>query len=132
MASETADSPTALSANAYTRAGSTFDDWNTAPGGNGTSYLAGATYPFTSNITLYAIWSENPVDIVTFNSEGGTAESSQSAPDGSLVTLPTPTDPGSTFDGWFTGLTVQAPRPESAVRATPCPPGGAPSTPTGR
>ena len=57
MAPETADSPTALSANSFTWAGYNFEGWNTAPDGSGASYVDGATYPFTANATLYAVWS---------------------------------------------------------------------------
>lgn len=42
---------------APTRSGYTFQNWNTAAGGSGTPYAAGAEYTFTvSDITLYAIW----------------------------------------------------------------------------
>ena len=36
--------------------GQTFNGWNTASGGGGTSYAAGATFTITSDITLYAQW----------------------------------------------------------------------------
>ena len=41
------------------KTGYTFTGWNTAPGGGGTSYAAGATFNITANTTLYAQWSEN-------------------------------------------------------------------------
>ena len=36
----------------------TFNGWNTAADGSGTSYLPGATFNITANITLYAQWLE--------------------------------------------------------------------------
>ena len=59
MAPETDNAPTALTANAFTYSGYTFNDWNTVAGGTGTSYANGATYPFTANVTLYAQWTAN-------------------------------------------------------------------------
>ncbi len=56
MAPETDNAPTALTANAFTRSGYTFNDWNTVAGGRGTSYANGAIYPFTASVTLYAQW----------------------------------------------------------------------------
>ncbi len=41
-------------------------------------------------------------DTVAFNSDAGAAVSSMSGPDGSSITLPSDTNPGYTFDGWFT------------------------------
>ena len=52
-------------------------------------------------LTLYAQWTANASVTVTFNSEGGTAESSMSGPSGTTITLPTPTRSGYTFNGWF-------------------------------
>lgn len=46
-----------LAANTFTNAGSTFAGWNTAAGGNGTSYAAGATFTMgDADVTLYAQW----------------------------------------------------------------------------
>ncbi len=53
-------------------------------------------------ITLHAQWTQNTVDAVAFNSEGGAAVASLSGHDGSSITLPSDTNPGYTFDGWFT------------------------------
>ena len=41
-------------------------------------------------------------DTVIFASDGGSAVSSISGPDGSSIPLPTDTYPGYTFNGWFT------------------------------
>ena len=58
----------------------TFNNWNTAAGGGGTSYASGGTYTADAPATLYAQW----------NSSTTTAS----------VTLPTPTLDGYTFKGW--------------------------------
>ena len=60
MNNQATNTPTALTANTYTRTAHTFTDWNTATDGTGTSYADQATYPFTTSTTLYAQWTENP------------------------------------------------------------------------
>ena len=60
----------------------TFNNWNTASGGGGTSYASGGTYSANAAATLYAQW----------NSSTSTA----------AVTLPTPTRSGYTCNGWYT------------------------------
>jgi uncharacterized repeat protein (TIGR02543 family) len=45
-----------LDPDAFTYQGYTFDGWNTASDGTGTSYADGAAYRFTSSATLYAQW----------------------------------------------------------------------------
>ena len=57
MTDQSANVPTALSANTFTRTGYTFTGWNTTAGGAGTSYADNATYPFSTDTTLYAQWS---------------------------------------------------------------------------
>jgi uncharacterized repeat protein (TIGR02543 family) len=56
MSNQTASVATALSSNLFTRSGYSFVGWNTAANGSGTSYSDGASYSFTSNVTLYAQW----------------------------------------------------------------------------
>jgi uncharacterized repeat protein (TIGR02543 family) len=63
MSSETESVATALTLNTFTRTGYTFNDWNTAASGSGTSYANGATYGFTTSITLYAQWTETQTSI---------------------------------------------------------------------
>lgn len=60
----------------------TFSTWNTASGGGGTSYAAGATYTTNAAVTLYAQWS----------SSTSTAS----------LSLPTVSRVGYNFDGWYT------------------------------
>lgn len=69
-----------LNANTFTapQASSRFLGWNTAANGSGTSYGDGANFPFTSDTTLYAEWTEVP-------------SSNPAAPQLPLVTLPVAT-----------------------------------------
>ncbi len=90
-----------LPANPFTYPGHTFTGWS-----DGTlSYPAGSTYLLSSlgtPIVFNAQWSANATDTITFNSEGGSAVSSESGLDGTTITLPAaPTYAGYTFDGWF-------------------------------
>lgn len=55
MASQTDSSAAALTVNGFLRTGYTFAGWATTPTGP-IAYADGATYPFTSNATLYARW----------------------------------------------------------------------------
>ena len=58
MADQVSVVPAALTANAFTRPGYTFEAWNTAPDGTGTTYADGATYDFAhaGDTTLSAQW----------------------------------------------------------------------------
>ncbi|MBQ7734244.1 MAG: InlB B-repeat-containing protein, partial [Synergistaceae bacterium] len=49
---------TALTANAFTRTGYTFNGWNTKQDGSGTPYADKATITLTENVTLYAQWQQ--------------------------------------------------------------------------
>ena len=59
-----------------------FDGWNTAADGSGTSYSPKGTYSQDASVTLYAQWKA-----------------------ASLGTLPTPTRDGYELDGWYTAAT---------------------------
>ena len=48
-----------LSSTTPTRTGYTFNGWNTASGGGGTAYAAGANYTTNAAATLYAQWTQN-------------------------------------------------------------------------
>ena len=81
----------------------TFDGWNTAANGSGTSYSAGTVrWQGSAALTLYAEWT--PIEYpVTFNSNGGSSVTSSTFVYGGSVAAPTaPTRAGYTFDGWFT------------------------------
>lgn len=105
MARQVGSSATALTANAFTRAGYTFGGWTTAADGSGTTYADAASYPFTSSTTLYAKW--NPVSYtVAYNTQGGSTVAGGTYTVGSSVTLPAaPTRSGYSFAGWFAGST---------------------------
>jgi hypothetical protein len=53
---ETLGAAVALTPNAFVFSGYSFNDWNTAPDGTGTSYANGAIYSFAASVTLYAQW----------------------------------------------------------------------------
>lgn len=57
LADQTSSVSAALSANTFTRSGYTMTGWNTAADGSGTAYADGATFSFTTDLTLYAQWS---------------------------------------------------------------------------
>ena len=83
--------------------GYTFSGWNTAADGSGTTYAGGATYVFTGDQTLYAQWTPD-VYVVTYSAGGGTVSPATSSYTFATtgLTLPTPTNTGYIFSGWFT------------------------------
>jgi hypothetical protein len=60
MSSQVAAVTTALTTNNFARDGFDFAGWNTATNGSGTDYADGASYAFTSDVSLYAQWIELP------------------------------------------------------------------------
>ena len=56
---------TELSAGAFTRPKYKFDGWNTAADGTGTKYADKAKVTLSTDITLYAIWTQMPAATVT-------------------------------------------------------------------
>ena len=91
-----------LSNTTPTRAGYTFNGWNTNNSGTGTNYAKGATYSANASVTLYAKWTANKYT-VTFNKQSGTGGSnSVSATYGSAMPSATmPTRTGYTFQGYY-------------------------------
>ena len=87
-----------------TFAGYTFDGWNTASNGTGTSLLSGASYSPTSSISLYAQWSLALNDTINFASNGANGSiASVTEVGGTSITLPDATSlsyPGYSFIGW--------------------------------
>ncbi len=103
MSPQTAGAPTALTLNAFTRTGYTFNGWNTEAGGGGTAYADGATYNFDVDATLYAQWTPVAGYTVTFDANGGTGTMSpQTAGVPTALTLNAFTRTGYTFNGWDT------------------------------
>jgi uncharacterized repeat protein (TIGR02543 family) len=91
-----------------TKDGHTFSGWNTNASGTGTSYDAGASFPVTSDITLYAKWTAAQYT-VTYDVNGGTgtAPPAWTANSGTEITLADGTglsNAGYTFSGWNTGV----------------------------
>ena len=85
-------------------AGKEFKAWQI----NGKEYAPGASYLFTSDTAVTAVWKDIPVvpvtHTVTFDPNGGTVTPATAATgkDGKLTALPTPVREGYTFDGWYT------------------------------
>ena len=103
MAAETANAPTTLTSNGFTRVGYTFTGWNTAANGSGTAYANDASYDFSANTTLYAQWKANPSYTVTFNANGGTGSTpaeTKNVP--TALTANGFSRAGYTFTGWNT------------------------------
>ena len=108
MSPQTAVSPNALTANAFTLTGYSFAGWDTSSAGATVAYNNGATYDFSADIDLYAVWAPNHT--VTFHANGGTGSMSpQSAAFPTALTPNTFTLTGYSFAGWDTspaGTTV--------------------------
>ena len=100
---ETNSSPTALTANTFTKTGYTFSGWNTLANGTGTSYTDGGSYPFTANATLYAQWTADFYN-VTFLGNGNTSGTMNAESDNAPTDLTAKAlvRTGYTFTGWNT------------------------------
>jgi len=101
------NTPTALTANGFTRTGYLFAGWNTLANGTGTNYTNGASYTIgAAAVTLYAQWTTSSYT-VTFDKNGGNTDANPTtktaAYNNNVGTLPTaPTKTGSTFASWNT------------------------------
>ena len=102
---ESGSAPTTVSTNSGTlaRTGYSFSGWNSSADGTGTTYAAGSgTYSSNANVTLYAKWAPNSLD-VTFNSQSGTLVAGTTVQVGATLAAPVaPTRNGYTFTGWST------------------------------
>ncbi len=82
-----------------------FTGWNTAADGSGTAYTAGSTFTMgASDITLYAVWSQN-VHSLYFDANGGEGTmAAVNIDEGASATVPACgfTLEGSGFTGWNT------------------------------
>ena len=88
----------------FSRAGYTFNGWNTAADGSGTNRAANSSLTVSSDITLYAKWTANSYTL-SYNKNGGTGSipSNQSFTviAGATVGTGSLTKTGYTFDGWW-------------------------------
>jgi uncharacterized repeat protein (TIGR02543 family) len=102
MSPQVANASTALRLNTFTLDGNNFAGWSTTPY-DAVVYANGATYDFSADITLYAIWTVAVDHTVTFNANGGSGTMSpQVASTPTALTLNTFTRTGYTFAGWST------------------------------
>jgi len=98
------DKTTTLSTNIFVKTGYTFNGWNTAADGSGTTYAATkVASDVPTGTTLYAQWKPNEYTI-TYELNGGTAGANAPAKHtyGTDTELVAPTRTGYTFDGWYT------------------------------
>jgi uncharacterized repeat protein (TIGR02543 family) len=105
MVSQVANSSRTLSVNTYTRSGFSFTGWNTSANGSGTAYLDSATYDFSEDLTLYAIWVANAVPpSISVQPQSATKISGQSV---TFSVSATASDGGELSYQWYIGgLTI--------------------------
>lgn len=102
--SMTYDKAAALTANAYTREGYTWQRWSTSPTGIGRAFVdrqsvSNLTASDGATVTLYAQWAKKPH--VVYEDGWGEVISEQTIESGADATPPAdPARPGYTFDGW--------------------------------
>lgn len=93
------------------RTGYTFAGWNAAADGTGASYSAGTSFNIgAANVTLYAVWTQNPTYMVTYSGNGNTSGAAPTDANayqqGAGVTVKANTGnlarTGYTFAGWNT------------------------------
>jgi uncharacterized repeat protein (TIGR02543 family) len=110
METQTSSATANLTANTFTYADRTFTGWNTSADGTGTSFSNSQSYPFLSNLTLYARWG----NVITFSSQGATSGSPSRTSEGwtsgsiNLPTIGTMVKAGYTFSGWTAGSQTYA------------------------
>jgi uncharacterized repeat protein (TIGR02543 family) len=104
MTTQSGTSAATLTANTFVKTGFTFNGWNTAANGSGTSYGDAASYAFSASTTLYAQWLAQPVSqTVTFDANGGTGSMiPQSGTSAAALTANAFALTGSSFAGWNT------------------------------
>ena len=79
-----------------------FQGWATTPGGT-VAYTNTASYPFTSDGTLYAVWTAMPMHTVKFMKNGGTGVMGDEVDSTSNpLTTNSFVRPGFVFTGWNT------------------------------
>jgi uncharacterized repeat protein (TIGR02543 family) len=92
-----------LPANAFTKEGNTFADWNTKANGSAASYADLASVTLKSNITLYAQWEANTYTLYLDAQGGAVTPNTKAVTYGQAVgDIPNPEMEGYAFGGWFT------------------------------
>jgi uncharacterized repeat protein (TIGR02543 family) len=100
---QTADTPTALTLNGFTRANFNFLGWSTNYAASTATYIDGQRFSFAAVETLYAIWVAQAPKIVTFNANGGTGSTNaQTASANTVLNSNGFTRDGYTFLNWNT------------------------------
>jgi uncharacterized repeat protein (TIGR02543 family) len=93
-------------ADALTYSGFTFAGWNISAQGDGANYASASNIVLASSLTLYAQWTQLPVDTISFAGNGGVGSvTSLSVPNGTSMTLPGGIGlsyAGHTFASWNT------------------------------
>jgi hypothetical protein len=112
------NTPTALTANGFTRTSYIFAGWNTAANGSGTSYADGANYTIGATpVTLYAQWTINAYTLTYAAGANGTitGTSPQTVNSGAAGTAVTATaNSGYQFVSWSDG-SITNPRTDTNV-----------------
>ena len=104
MANQVSLTSAQLNANTFTKNTWNFVGWNTLADGTGTPYVDRAVYSFSTDMTLFAQWSQN-THVVTYDTHGGNAVTSTNYT-GTINSFPaSPTKAGATFAGWFIAAT---------------------------
>ncbi len=87
-----------------TRTGYKFNGWYTSSSG-GSKITSTTNVNLTANQTLYAHWTPNTCTVHLSTQGGGISTTDITVTCGSTYgTIPTPSKPGYTFDGWYTAL----------------------------
>lgn len=91
----------AQNSGSLTKTGYTFNGWNTAANGSGTSYTAGSNYTDDTNVTLYAQWKANTYTATLSGGTGGSTSVTVTY-DKTPPSITPPSRPGFTFKGYNT------------------------------
>ena len=107
----TYDEEQALTPNAFTMIGYSFDSWNTERDGSGLKYVDNAkvkNLATEGEITLYANWTANTYSVMVTQTEGGTAAaSSSSAKYGDEISLTATPNEGYSFIEWVAESNIE-------------------------
>ena len=105
MSDQISDTQTALTANSFTApSGYHFVNWNTGAAGDGDAFSDSDVYAFTSDLELYAQWS-NTCCQLSFNSNGGSGSMNAQTVTQSVaasIRAASYSKSGCTFGGWST------------------------------